>query len=173
MGLPYQTEDYDELGGGGQFLELSGGTLTGSITAPTYKTNAIPSSVDEIGYYTSVAIPANTTITNSLATIASITLNPGVWKVKAHYTVNGAQNANYPLRTDIFENLSPVPNYFTIDFKTIIAVAGYQSVYVADTITVPYVTTRLIEIRAQHASTDPSNPVFIPIAGKLSVFRIA
>ena len=159
--------------GVGQFLGLTGGTLTGSITAPTYKTNALPSSVDDIGYNTTVAIPANTTISNTLATIASITLNAGVWKVKAHYTVNGSQNANYPLRTDIYENLSPVPNYFTIDFKTIIAIGGYQSVYVADTITVPYGTTRLIEIRAQQASTDPNNPVITPNAGKLSVFRIA
>ena len=164
MGLPYENDDY-----GGQFLPLSGGTVTGAILSPSYKTSALPTLTNEIGYNNTTAISASTSIPNqssSIATLNSVTLQPGVYRVDGHFTVD-AQAGNFGTTTYITEGSTDLARNYTI-----VTSGGYTTSYISKIIEVAYGATRTILFRGSQNGVGGYTVVTVDL-GEFNVLRIS
>ena len=160
------------VAGVGQFLPLTGGTVTGAITVPTLKTSALPTLTNEIGYYQVKTVASGITIpvfpTNVLLTFFD--LNPGVHIVKCATTVDRQPSlANYG--TTAFLNQGFGGTVITENF-TVVVDGGLTTNYVNDTIVVPYGTTLRVEFRA-YVGTNAVSTIQTAFATKCSAVRIA
>lgn len=161
------------VAGVGQFLPLTGGTVTGSITAPTLKTSALPTLPNEIGYYQVKTVPAGITIpvfsNNVLLTFFD--LPEGVHNVKCAFTVDrqASPHANYGSTAILNEGFAgPV---LTENF-TVVVDGGFTTNYVNDTVVVPYGTTLRVEFRA-YVGTNALSVIQTSFPTKCSAVRIA
>jgi len=158
------------VAGVGQFLPLTGGTVTGSITAPTYKTSVIPTLTNEIGYNNSIAIATGITLPKYnvapfYVSLGSHTLNSGVYIVYGSFTTDGF--ATYGTTAILHDGTNPITENFTV-----VVPGGFTSSYVSNTIVVPVGTTKTIEFRANvNATTSPA--VTTIYDSKYNVVRIA
>ncbi len=158
------------VAGVGQFLPLTGGTVTGIITAPTYKTTVIPTLTNEIGYNNSIAIATGITLPKyNVApfhvSLGSHTLNPGVYIVYGSFTTDGF--TGYGTTAILHDGTSNIAENFTV-----VVSGGFTSSYVTDTVVVPVGTTKTIQFRANvNVVTSPA--VQTIAATKYNVVRIA
>jgi len=158
------------VAGVGQFLPLTGGTVTGIITAPTYKTTVIPTLTNEIGYNNSIAIATGIALPKyNVApfhvSLGSHTLNPGVYIVYGSFTTDGF--TGYGTTAILHDGTSNIAENFTV-----VVSGGFTSSYVTDTVVVPVGTTKTIQFRANvNVVTSPA--VQTIAATKYNVVRIA
>ena len=143
--------------------------ISGSITASTYKTSALPTLTNEIGYNNTTRIPASTDIPNqstSIATLHTVVLQPGVYRVDGFFTVD-AQAGNFGTTTYITEGATDLARNYTV-----VATGGFTTSYISKIIEVSPGTTRTILFRGSQNGTGGYTVVTVD-TGEFNVLRIA
>jgi cytoskeletal protein CcmA (bactofilin family) len=143
--------------------------ISGSITASTYKTSALPTLTNEIGYNNTTTIPASTGIPNqssSIATLDTVVLQPGVYCVDGFFTVD-AQAGNFGTTTYITEGATDLARNYTV-----VATGGFTTSYISKIIEVSPGTTRTILFRGSQNGSGGYTVVTVD-TGEFNVLRIA
>ena len=144
-------------------------TVSGSITASTYKTTVIPSQTNEIGYNNTTTIAAGTSIpdqSSSIATLHTVVLQPGVYRVDGFFTVD-AQAGNFGTTTYITEGSTNLARNYTI-----VTTGGFTTSYISKIIEVSAGTTRTILFRGSQNGVGGYTVVTVD-AGEFNVLRVA
>ena len=155
--------------GVGQFLQLTGGTVSGSITAPTYKTTALPTLTTEIGYNQTISVAQGVTIPKfdvspfyiTFATFSGLT--GGVYMIVGSFATDGI--TTYGTAAILNDGISNIHEQLTV-----VVPGGYTSNYVSHIFTIPYGTTKSIEFRS-NVNTTTTIQTIRP--SECSVVRIA
>lgn len=143
------------------------------VTFNRVSTGALPTLPSQIGYNTSILISSGTTIATfpAFTTLASITLQPGVWRVKGYYTVNNTSTTtNYGILSYIVDaTTTPVINL--VENFTAAVNGGYTTIYASDIINVPYTSTKTIQLHGSYNGVGGFTVQTIS-TGKFNVVRL-
>jgi hypothetical protein len=82
--------------GTGTYLSLTGGTLSGTLTAPGFIPSGLPLDSTFIGHRIAVAVPSLTVVQSPGVTImAQVFITAGVWMITGAVTMQTPPNTNY------------------------------------------------------------------------------
>lgn len=143
--------------------------VSSSITASTYKATSLPTQITEIGYSSEFTIASGTSIPDqytSVATLATVVLQSGVYRLDGFFTVN-AQASNYGTTTYITEGGTDLARNYTV-----VVTGGFTTSYISKIITVSPSTTRTILFRGSVNGNAPSAVTTVD-TGEFNVIRIA